>query len=319
MDAMDVVDEDEAYWEEEDAFWGQLGASDHIEHDSKKLGAFFRQRWDFERLIPLAIGENSFKDEFRVSPAVFKVLCKYLEPGLEKNQAMANLAMSKSKSGEITVPMRVGAALIFLGGGRHVEVMRTMGIAKTTAYKILHEFVKAVNKCPELAIEPFDATSHAVLQTTAAGFEARSTHGLFEHCVGAIDGLFIRIDAPTKKESPNGRGFYSGNKKGFGVNVQAVCDANCKVIAFCCKHSGSTNDCQAFETSGLKALNRLLPFPYHWNGDAAYTLTESMMIPYPGVNLHETDPDKEWFNFWHSQIRITIERTFGIFIQRSAY
>lgn len=59
-----------------------------------------------------------------------------------------------------------------------------------------------------------------------------------------------------------------------------------------------------------------LPFPFHWVGDAAYVDSPSMMTPYPGIKLHETNPPKDWFNFWQSQLRITIERTFGIFIGR---
>lgn len=40
-----------------------------------------------------------------------------------------------------------------------------------------------------------------------------------------------------------------------------------------------------------------------------------MMIPFSGIN-HEREPELEAFNFWHSQIRITIERCFGVFIRR---
>jgi hypothetical protein len=46
---------------------------------------------------------------------------------------------------------------------------------------------------------------------------------------------------------------------------------------------------------------------------------EAMMPPFPGVNLHETDPGKESFNFYHSQVRIIVERVFGIFIWRFGY
>ena len=41
-----------------------------------------------------------------------------------------------------------------------------------------------------------------------------------------------------------------------------------------------------------------------------------MMVSYEGVNLHLTNPIKESFNFYHSQVRITIERCFGILIAR---
>ena len=79
------------------------------------------------------------------------------------------------------------------------------------------------------------------------------------------------------------------------------------------KHVGSTPDAVAFDSSSiLKELNESLIFPFHWNGDNAYTLSQCMMTPIPG----NVDLILESFNFYHSQLRITIERTFGIFIRR---
>jgi hypothetical protein len=57
-------------------------------------------------------------------------------------------------------------------------------------------------------------------------------------------------------------------------------------------------------------------FHFYWNSDGAYSCTETNMTPVPGVNLHITDRDADSFNYWHSQIRIIIECTFGLFIQR---
>jgi hypothetical protein len=51
-------------------------------------------------------------------------------------------------------------------------------------------------------------------------------------------------------------------------------------------------------------------------GDAAYVDSAFMITPYIGINLHITHPPKDWFNYWQSQIRITIERCFGIFVAR---
>jgi hypothetical protein len=99
------------------------------------------------------------------------------------------------------------------------------------------------------------------------------------------------------------------------VNMQGVCASDETFSAEVCKHVGSTNDADCFETCSLKEKNEFLPFPYHWNGDPAYTLTEQLMVPFPGINLHIHAPLQESFNFWHSQVRILIERVFGMFIQ----
>jgi hypothetical protein len=137
-------------------------------------------------------------------------------------------------------------------------------------------------------------------------------------CAGCIDGLFIKIIPRTTNRYviKNKTRFYSASKKNHGINMQGVCDANNLFQIISCRHTGSTNDVVAFETSSLKDCNESLPSPYHWNGDGAYTSTETMVVPFPGINLAVTDLAKESFNFFQSQIRILIECTFGIFIAR---
>jgi hypothetical protein len=276
--------------------------------------ALFRIRWNSEYLINLAIKENSFCAEYRLDPKRFKIIHELIAPMISVNQSMAQVSMSKSGSAPISSDSRLGAALIMLAGGRRIEAMRTHGLSKTMAYDNLHAVVKAINSHAALAIVPNNSTSE--LKKRSSDFQMRSSHGLFKYCTGAVDGLAIHIRAPSRQSTQNQTRFFSGSKKKFCLNFQGVCDANCKFIGFTCKHVGSTNDAEAYETCSLKHFCESLPFPYHWNGDPAYTLSESMMIPFSGVNLHITDACKEWFNFWHSQVRITIERCFGIFIQR---
>lgn len=85
------------------------------------------------------------------------------------------------------------------------------------------------------------------------------------------------------------------------------------ILAASCKFVGSTNDCNAFENSDLCRLCKEQLFPFHWNGDNAYTLSESLMIPYAGnsVNVYQDS-----FNYYHSQCRIVVECLFGMFVAR---
>jgi len=222
--------------------------------------------------------------------------------------------MSRCKSAEITAASRLGAALIMLGGGRQMEAMRTHGISKSQAFTNLHKVVEAINSCSALDII-FDKSEENLVEL-ASGFQKRSDHNIFKKCVGAIDGLAIKIKCPRKSEVLNQSHYFSGSKKFYCLNMQAVCDGHCKFSVVSCRHVGSTNDAISFESSSLKEINESLPFPYHWVGDAAYVGTEQMIVPYEGINLHIQCPPKDWFNFWQSQVRITIERCFGIFIAR---
>jgi hypothetical protein len=101
----------------------------------------------------------------------------------------------------------------------------------------------------------------------------------------------------------SGAGFSGSNKKKFCLNMQGVCDSDCRFIAVTCKHVGSTNDIVAFTESNLKTLCNAQLSPFHWNGDPAYTNTERLMAPYEGILI---GTNQESFNFYHSQVRITI-------------
>lgn len=96
--------------------------------------------------------------------------------------------------------------------------------------------------------------------------------------------------------------------------MQAVYDANCKFLGVAVRFVGFTNDNTCFENCSLSKTALELPQLYHWVGDNAYVDSPYMITPYLGNNLHVTHPAKDSFNFWHSQIRITIERCFGIFV-----
>ena len=201
-----------------------------------------------------------------------------------------------------------------MGGGRAIETMRTHGMASSTTYANFRNVVRAINKHPLLAIKfPSDK---AALQKVALAFSKKGQHNLFRNCVGCVDGLALKIKLPPKSKCANVTRFHSGGKNFNALNMQGVCNSNYEFTAVTCMHVGSTNDAKAFETSSLKALCDNLPFPLHLLGDPAYTSSESMLVPFPGTNLHEKEPYKESFNFYHSQIRINIECTFGIFVRR---
>jgi DDE superfamily endonuclease len=278
-----------------------------------RSSSLFRKRWDCEYLRGLARDEGSFLAEYRVDPRGFDILHEILDASISRDEKYSAIAMSKNGSSHIKSASRLGATLIMLGGGRRLESMRTHGLSMSTTYDNFHRVIRAINSHPALEIRCDNSESG--LQSRGEGFMERSSYDIFQYCTGAIDGLAIHIRCPSRLEVVNQARFYSSNKKKYYLNMQGVCDSQCRFIAVTCKHVGSTNDAVAFSQCSLKALCEEQIYPYHWNGDNAYTSSESMMVPYPGTNLSVTHPTREWFNFWHSQVRITIERSFGKFVQ----
>ncbi|CAM9870919.1 unnamed protein product [Discosporangium mesarthrocarpum] len=101
-------------------------------------------------------------------------------------------------------------------------MMGSATIASSTAYSVLCKTLEAISSCPDLAIvwPENDRLDHI-----AAGFIARSRQGIMDPGVRAVDGLFIRTHKPRVNEHSAPPWFYSGHKKGFGLNLQAICNA----------------------------------------------------------------------------------------------
>ncbi|CAM9347827.1 unnamed protein product, partial [Discosporangium mesarthrocarpum] len=124
--------------------------------------------------------------------------------------------------------------------------MDSATIASSTAYSVLHRTLEGINSCPDLAIVWPDDDR---LDHVAAGFKGRSWQGIMGRCVRAIDGLFFRIHKPRVKEHPPPARLYSRHKKGFGLNLQAICDARYIFTAGFLSYPGSTNDTTAWNMS----------------------------------------------------------------------
>jgi hypothetical protein len=96
----------------------------------------------------------------------------------------------------------------------------------------------------------------------------------------------------------------------YGINVQAVCDADSRFIYFGVIAPGKCSDQVAFERTSI--FDRVAAFKtgFYLVGDAAYTLSDVMLVPF--VGSQRDDPTQDTFNFFLSQLRIRIEMAFGL-------
>jgi len=74
------------------------------------------------------------------------------------------------------------------------------------------------------------------------------------------------------------------------------------------------NDCRSYQKSGLKNIIDKLPNEYYLVGDAAYQLSDHLLIPF--VGSQRSDTSKDAFNFYLSQLRIRVEMSFGILVRK---
>ena len=100
-------------------------------------------------------------------------------------------------------------------------------------------------------------------------------------------------------------------RKNFpAVNMQAIVDSQARFLDYSMR-PGSCSDKNLWSMSIIgQNVPEIILRGMHLVGDAGYTLTNAMMIPY---NITEDMPrDESKFNYLHSCTRICVERAFGL-------
>ena len=264
-----------------------------------------RYRIDWEEHVELKTFERRFHILYRMDYSSFVRLHNILCPFLNRME-------SNSRSVEaITNVMIVACGVRYLAGEKLRSLESDFGISKSSAYVAKDKFIDAVLQCPDLDIK-FPTTTEE-FSSIAKGFESKASATIFQGCVGAIDGFFQPTKQPSVKESfGNQRAYFSGHYRMYGLNVQAVVDSNLKFIYFGVIGPGSMNDNRSYKKSGLESIVNNLPSGSFI--DAAYTLSNNLLIPFVGSNRH--DPAKDAYNFYPSQLRIRVEMSFGRLVRK---
>jgi hypothetical protein len=175
--------------------------------------------------------------------------------------------------------------------------------------------VDAIHVTGELDIK--FPTSHIEQEQLAVEFKAKSSCG-FWNCVGAVDGMLVWTNKPSEKSKHMGVGplkFFNGRKKKFGIQMQGICGPNKKFLDVTCCHPGSTSDFTMWLDSDIRTkveTEGFLKEGLQLYGDNAYVNTHYMVSPFKQVS----SGPKDAFNFYHSQLRITIEGAFGMLVHK---
>ncbi len=192
---------------------------------------------------------------FRMKRSSMERLRGLLFPFLKSNLSVAVISgRSKGNRRPLSVDEKICIGLMAYGGCTIGGLLFSFLVSKTTVYKAILEFVCAILQSDVGPIQ-FPQTQRE-LQDGSDAFQAqRCSHPDLHGCVGAGDGLAVRIRMPNKSET-EAQLLYV-NRKGFAsVNVQAIASANCKCLDLCINTPGSTHDATAWE---------LNPFSTKWD------------------------------------------------------
>lgn len=267
-----------------------------------------RMNWTIHRNN--LVRRGLFNRTYRMTYDAFNKLVDYLRDALSHNNEMA--AVRSGNDGIIIPELRVHCLIRFFAGGSYLDICVSTGIDPSYFYKIVWETSDAINGCRPLDLVGIP-TNEEEANLIASGFEDISYSGVFDKCVGAVDGFFCRTITPNKDEG-NTKSYYSGHYRHMGLNIQAVCDSNLKFIYFAVAAPGSTNDAEAIARLSLYDAIEKLPHGFFVIGDSAYVATEHLLPIFCGQARSNKDNDN--WNYFASQLRIRIEMTFGLMVMK---
>jgi len=140
----------------------------------------------------------------------------------------------------------------------------------------------------------------------------------FPHCIGAVDGKHVQLQAPSGSNVFN-------YKSTFSIILMVVVDADYNFLYADVGCQGRISDSEVIQnTSFFKRLKeekleippakkftgREKAVPYVFVADDVFPLEENIIKPYPGS--HEKGSAKRIFNYRLSRARRVVENVFGI-------
>ena len=239
----------------------------------------FRERklkGEFHTLIQdlkLFDSEYFFK-QFRITPKL-KELLSWVAPKIEK---------SSVRREPIGPEQRLCVTLRYLvTGDAHVTIAASYRISPTSIGRIIKETTGAIWDVllEKRFLQPPQSSKD--WENISRGFENRWN---FPHCVGALDGKHVVIQAPAKSGS-----LFFNYKKNFSIVLLALCDASYQFTAVDTEEPGRQSDGGVFANSNLgrsiinDCFNLPQPkklyseseflFPYVFVGDDAFPMRQS--------------------------------------------
>ena len=265
------------------------------------------------------LGSDLFRTHHRVSEALFKKIHRKIKKHISTESKYARKSCCRGDVSHVDSRTRLAITLQHLGGSRTCDIASLHGVSRQTVGEAIRRTFDAIIK--EFPIPPFPFNDESKLQRIADGFKAKSTGGLFDGVVGAIDGFLLRINKTCigNKSGVNDPSKFYCRKKYYAINCQVVCDANRKVLALSMLCPGAVPDTIAHLKSAVHhgITTDQLPRQFYFVADGAYPPSDALLTPFNRTAVRaDVGGSKDDYNFYLSQLRINIECCFGMLINK---
>ena len=227
--------------------------------------------------LRISDSEHFFKF-FRMSTTRYEHILSLIAPSITK------CALRRETVG---ASERLSVTLRYLfGGASHIDLAGMFRISPSCIGRIINETCVAIwNVLLEQNYIRYPQ-NEAEWKAVAAGRKWN-----FPHCIGAMDGKHIVMQAPARSGS-----YFFNYKKSHSIVLLAVCNANYEFILIDIGDTGRNSDGGVFANSDIgvameenllnipgpeEIQNSGVHFPYVLVGDEAFPLKSNLLKPYP--------------------------------------
>jgi hypothetical protein len=254
-----------------------------------------------------AVGADVFKPESSFDPVE--------QEGDRRRHGGAIDTCGGPMSGEV----RVAIFLRLLAGASYLDLMVIFQVTHDPVYRsfrMVSEWVNTSFHFPLVAA--LENGNLDYFKSVASSFAMGTSRGHFNGCIGALDGIAIRIRRPTLSRDLRDPGAYFCRKNFHALNCQAICDSHKRISWLSSRHIGSCHDSVAFTDTRLYDLLQkkrvfLETEGFFIVGDSAYNIESFLLTPYDHAEPRSIEDS---YNFYHSSCRIRIECAFGEIVMR---
>ncbi|XP_041972599.1 putative nuclease HARBI1 [Aricia agestis] len=267
--------------------------SRNVQRETREISRRARLRKNMANDIQ-NLSDTEFKNRFRLSKEAFFYLCRVLKEE-------ASLRSSK----KISLEHKVLCALSFYATGSY---QRIVGMAKYLGQTTVSKYVRQVT---DALVTP------SILNTFIQFPATRELRNIVKNkfytkfgipgVIGCIDGSHFHIFTP-KREIEH---LFYCRKHFYSLNVQMICDSECRILNVNAKYGGATHDAFIWENS---QANRYIQDLNQNNeqvwflGDSGYPQRPWLMTPI--TDAAEGTPEAKYTAI-HGKARVAIENTFG--------
>ena len=250
---------------------------------------------------------DQFRLRYRLDIRSFYSLLGIIRSSIETD-ACGVRTQKRFKAKVVPPEVKLAICLRYLAGASVLDLFLIYHVDQSYVYDCVWLVVDAINERLKVEFPLLDVPKLRVLE---AEFRAASRGGIWRGQVGAVDGVHFAMRAPSKKDVRDPMRYFVAHKNEYALLCMAMCDARRRITFYDISQAPTTHDSLAWACSslGLDVANGKLPSPFFINGDSAFSLSNSMIVP-------SGDPDLDDFDFHQSSNRMAIECAFGMIVRR---